>query len=278
MKLNELTLESFDGLIDRDEKTKSHDKYVQAYNKNKDKVQAVSNLITVQDGLSKQLHHIEGSIEINQKVLVKNIERISSDPLVRVKSDWPTYMMPEKNRELKRDIGRAIEKVEHISELLQSGIVLEDEFNYLKSSIITAYNRANKDPEGITPLLKGLIKSGSLFSKLHTHKWNLNFLIQEIVRENYPDKLKMYGELSEEKKEELRKVGRPFKNELPQSEVVSFIKSKLESKNKKRFIHQSGDYEGKPNWNHLADTFLENNPGEDKRNFIRRLKKAYKTI
>ena len=120
---------------------------------------------------------------------------------------------------------------------------------------------------------------------------NINVLekvMNEILTKEYPKSINYFRNISETDQQRIIKVGRPLNEDLPQSDIETFISNNLFHNGKltadKNLIHKTGAHEGNPNWNQLAEKYFEENSEVflndiiTKRQLIERIKKAYEVI
>lgn len=252
-----------------------YDKYVEFYNHEEFKGKAFSELTNIQVGLNrindKYIRQIEEEVDnIIESVIIDSLHDINDES----KNFNPNEV---DTTELKNSIMTLVSNPYYSSdwEVIHNAVrvkLLNIDFNF------SELGKAKQD------LNNALHKRDKLLNIIPNLR-AIKFVVEKIAVDGYPESLMTFEELPVEKKNEISNVGRPLKPELPQSNVEDFIKKNLYENGQltknKRFIHATGKYTGKPNWNQLADQYLKSNPEIEeqdiisKRRLIERLKKAY---
>ncbi len=100
--------------------------------------------------------------------------------------------------------------------------------------------------------------------KYWKHKFLLEDLIQNVLIEEYPIKLRLKTEFEyQEKSKEEKIFHRPYDESAPQNRIREFVNTILEKakggeKGYNKFIHSKGEYKGLPNKNQIKKALIKN--------------------
>ncbi|MBO6524168.1 MAG: hypothetical protein JJ971_10110 [Balneolaceae bacterium] len=205
------------------------------------------------------------------KIAKKQSPHFGFSLIVQIKNgvDETYYKLEETVNHFKRVLKRALDNI-------NDSQTKDELINCIDNSIVTDFDlieyyigKIKKDnPELDEVGLKfNFNKAKIAYSKrlkFFKHKYVLDDLIESVVLDNYPKKVKLKTEFEyQEQIKEEKIYHRPLDKTAPQEEIHPFVvdlikKAEKGEKGYKKFIHSSGDYEGQPNKNQIRKALIEN--------------------
>lgn len=275
-----------------------YDTYVSKYNNATDQVQYLSVLITVADGLEKQIKNIESHISRDLSGLfqpLKNfrgntgkgkfrLSEIGKKELEKVQftNHSEAEFIDEQVTKLRDVLVNYLDDIKH-------GYRNEyPEMNSLDQHLIKNINNFQNLFNGFSfnefypEILKDSIYWNALYFKTAFHIRVLDQIIQQVTENNF-NKLKTYSELSEKEKQTIEgKQGRPLDDSAPQSKIEKKVKELIEQGSaiseydKKKIIFLNKNSDPKPTTisNFIVSNFPELTGELDPRSVFNRVKSA----
>ena len=259
-----------------------YDQYVEFYNSEKSKLKAFSELSNIQAGLKEIRSLNKSRIKENSETMIElflvawvyetNDKELTFRECIELADDINSDDLEKNIRELLNDT-YGIKSIDQTRKEIVSK--LKELFNYSDEGQI---------PFLIDSALEQLEELQILTPNFHA----VLHLMKKIISLEYPEILNSFSQLSEKDQSEISRVGRPLNPAVPQTDIEKFVRISLFPNGKKtdnkKFIHQTGEREGTPNWNQLALKYFEENPALEindvitKRWLIERIKNAYEVI
>ncbi|MEX0686786.1 MAG: hypothetical protein WD267_10205 [Balneolales bacterium] len=254
MKLEDIKLGVL--LMVHNDRIITHDKYVSYYNKSTDKIQATAHFVTILHGYEKQLNELEPLIKDQKVDLISCIKRLSKDPMIQGEgsefSDRQTYSIRSKNK-LEVVVSNLVNQVDYVVNEAIIGSLNEGDIDSIKQ-LLLSINEHNIEIGNTTYLFNDLLKTALQFQNIHLHTTNLRWLSLDILKQLYPDSLKVYEDLPREEKIKIDGGrGRKFDESAPQDKIEKKV---FELAKLNKFLNK----EGKPKPTSIRDEIMKNYP------------------